>query len=300
MGSTVSSYSTAKRLEVGSPGGGAGGRKKKGQDPEADMRRALADRIEDNLNGLLGRVQEIIAENRQQVLSLAHALETHKTLTGEDVIAVIERTQGPFVDGRAYADPGLTRQLEEYHLGAAAAHREHGKIVLRMPEVPRTPVLAASGATGWLVAPDPDPLDIRDRGNGAEPEDTPGPGGGRGAPATLTQDNGSESLPGTAAPAGHTPDNPGLVQRAVTQARAWSGPLPPPEILGEYERQLPGAVKRILTFDMRLTIAMISISGVFFLVAIASVGNTVAAIIGGSTFLAVPVIIRFRAFITRR
>ena len=34
MGSTVSSYSTAKRLEVGSPGGGQGGRKKKGQDPE--------------------------------------------------------------------------------------------------------------------------------------------------------------------------------------------------------------------------------------------------------------------------
>src|ERR1700733_8720574 len=51
MGSTVSSYSTAKRLEVGSPGGGVGGRKKKGQDPEADVRRALADRIEDTLNG---------------------------------------------------------------------------------------------------------------------------------------------------------------------------------------------------------------------------------------------------------
>ena len=61
MGSTVSSYSTAKRLEVGSPGGGQGGRNKKGQDPEAEMRRALADRIEDNLNGLLGRVEEIIA-----------------------------------------------------------------------------------------------------------------------------------------------------------------------------------------------------------------------------------------------
>ena len=50
MGATVSSYSTAKRLEVGSPGGGQGGRNKKGQDPEADMRRALADRIEDNLD----------------------------------------------------------------------------------------------------------------------------------------------------------------------------------------------------------------------------------------------------------
>ena len=33
MGSTVSSYSTAKRLEVGSPGGGQGGRNKKGARP---------------------------------------------------------------------------------------------------------------------------------------------------------------------------------------------------------------------------------------------------------------------------
>ena len=49
MGTTVSSYSTAKRLEVGSPGGGRGGTLKKGQDPEAQVRHALADRIEDKL-----------------------------------------------------------------------------------------------------------------------------------------------------------------------------------------------------------------------------------------------------------
>jgi ATP-dependent Zn protease len=155
MGSTVSSYSTAKRLEVGSPGGGQGGRNKKGQDPEAEMRRALADRIEDNLNGLLARVQEIITSNRDQVLSLAHALETHKTLTGEDVVAVIERQQGVFVDGRVYADPALLQQLEQYHQGAAVAHREHGDPALKLPELAK-PVLAAPGA--WLTAPDPDPL----------------------------------------------------------------------------------------------------------------------------------------------
>ena len=174
MGSTVSSYSTAKRLEVGSPGGGQGGRNKKGQDPEAEMRRALADRIEDNLNGLLEQVQEIIAENRREVLALAHALETHKTLTGDDVVAVIERKQGPLVDGRPYANPGLVEDLEDYHRGAATAHREHSKISLGMPEIPQ-PVLAASATKGWLVTPDPDPLDILDHGNGSGPEDAPGP-----------------------------------------------------------------------------------------------------------------------------
>jgi len=177
MGSTVSSYSTAKRLEVGAPGGGVGGRKKKGQDPEADVRRALADRIEDSLNGLLAQVQEIITENRDHVLSLAHALETHKTLTGDDVVAVIKRQQGPFVDGRPYADPAMIRDLEDYHDHAAAAHRAHSKITLGMPEIPK-PVLAASGPGNWLVAPDSDPLGIQD-GNGRGPaEGEAGPSSG--------------------------------------------------------------------------------------------------------------------------
>jgi cell division protease FtsH len=133
MGSTVSSYSTAKRLEVGAPGGGQGGRRKKGQDPEADLRRALADRIEDNLGTLLSRTEEIVRENRRQVLGLAHALETHKTLTGDDVIAVIDRTEGPLVDGRPYADAEFITELEEYHAGAAAAHRTHSKVAMAMP-----------------------------------------------------------------------------------------------------------------------------------------------------------------------
>jgi len=150
MGSTVSSYSTAKRLEVGSPGGGQGGRNKKGQDPEAEMRRALADRIEDNLNGLLGRVEEIITENRARVLCLAHALETHKTLTGDDVVAVIEARQGPLVDGRPYGDPGLIQRLEEYHRRAALAHQDHAAIAMGMPEIPR-PVLA--GQAAWAAGP---------------------------------------------------------------------------------------------------------------------------------------------------
>ena len=133
MGSTVSSYSTARRLEVGAPGGGQGGRRKKGQDPEAEMRHALADRIEDNLTMLLHRTEEIIRENRPQILSLAHALETHKTLTGDDVVAVIDCTQGPLVDGRPYANTEFLRQLEDYHAGAAVAHRTHSKVALAMP-----------------------------------------------------------------------------------------------------------------------------------------------------------------------
>ncbi len=155
MGTTVSSYSTAKRLEVGSPGGGQGGRLKKGQDPEAQARHALADRIEDNLKTLLDRTDEIIRDNRSHVLALAHALETHKTLSGEDVVAVMEHTRGPLVDGTVYGDPAFTVRLEEYHHSAARAHHEHSQEQLALP--------AAAAVQPWTVPvalPAPDALGL--------------------------------------------------------------------------------------------------------------------------------------------
>ncbi len=93
MGSTVSSYSTARRLEVGSPGGGRGG-PPKGESTEKVLRAALADRIEDSLAELLDRAEAILRENRAGVLAVAHALETHKTLSGDDVEAVLEGRPG--------------------------------------------------------------------------------------------------------------------------------------------------------------------------------------------------------------
>jgi hypothetical protein len=147
MGTTVSSYSTAKRLEVGSPGGGRGGALKKGQDPEAQARHALADRIEDKLTTLLDRTEQILRENRNDVLALAHALETHKTLSGEDVVAVLEHTRGPLVDGRPYADESFLAELGDYHLTAARAHREHSQEQLNMP----TPAAPTAPELPWAA-----------------------------------------------------------------------------------------------------------------------------------------------------
>ena len=166
MGTTVSSYSTAKRLEVGSPGGGRGGALKKGQDPEAHVRHALADRIEDQLTRLLDRTEQILVENRSQVLALAHALETYKTLSGEDVVAVLEHTRGPLVDGRVYADESFLDSLNEYHLAAARAHRDHSMDALNMP-APVPPATSATPVSPWagiIVADDPPGL------NGHNPE----------------------------------------------------------------------------------------------------------------------------------
>ena len=156
MGTTVSSYSTAKRLEVGSPGGGRGGALKKGKDPEAQARHALADRIEDNLTTLLNRVEQILREDRSQVLALAHALETHKTLSGEDIVAVMEHTEGPLVDGRPYADPTFLDSINDYHMSAARAHRDHSPEQMKLP----APVPAPASVPSWaevVVADDPPP-----------------------------------------------------------------------------------------------------------------------------------------------
>jgi hypothetical protein len=76
------------------------------------------------------QAEEILRENRSQVLALAHALETHKTMSGEDVAAVIEGVQGSIVDGRPYLDPNFLEEIEKYHSASVVAHREH-----RIPDV---------------------------------------------------------------------------------------------------------------------------------------------------------------------
>ena len=167
MGTTVSSYSTAKRLEVGSPGGGRGGALKKGQDPEAAVRHALADRIEDQLTTLLDRTELLLQENRNHVLALAHALETHKTLSGEDVVAVLEHTRGPLVDGRPYADESFLAALNDYHQAAARAHREHSQERLNMPAPVPVPAAVPPWAAGVIVA-DTDPPGLNGH-NGTAP-----------------------------------------------------------------------------------------------------------------------------------
>ncbi len=141
----LASYSTARRLEVGSPGGGRGG-PQKGESTEAGLRKALADRIEDHLADLLAGAEAILRDNRAGVLALAHALETHKTLSGDDVQAVLDGRPGTSVDGRVYTEPEFVVRLEEYHAAAAGAHRSHSAVTTRLPA--RRPPAVAPDADG--------------------------------------------------------------------------------------------------------------------------------------------------------
>ncbi len=133
MGTTVTSHGVTQQVGIGGggrPGKGGGGKKTS----ESDLLHGgLGDRIEEKLSELLERVELLLVLNRTSVLAVAHALETHKTVTGDDIEAIIECRQGPLIDGRVYGDPDFSRVVEEYHAQAIAAHTGHGDFEIPLP-----------------------------------------------------------------------------------------------------------------------------------------------------------------------
>ena len=148
MGSTVASHGVTH--EVGIGGGGKPG---KGGEKEKDLLESnLGYRIEGKLAELLHRTDELVRENRMEILAVAHALETSKTVTGEDVQAIIEGRQGPLIDGRVYRDPQFLESAEAYHAAAVAAHKAHSRPTMPLPVLrpalePQTAAVPTSEAT---------------------------------------------------------------------------------------------------------------------------------------------------------
>jgi ATP-dependent Zn protease len=138
MGTTIASHGVTHEVGIGG-GGKPGGPEKK----EDLLEGSLGERIESKLVDLLERTEAMIQENRSEILSVAHTLETNKTVTGDDVTAVIERRVGPIIDGTPYASPEFTQRLEDYHAEAVAAHQGHAKVRVPLPgiTVPFEPVI---------------------------------------------------------------------------------------------------------------------------------------------------------------
>jgi ATP-dependent Zn protease len=147
MGTGVSSLTALQSLgiAVGKPeqkgGSGGGGGFGFGKDaplksPDRNAVGQLGERIEITLARLLEKAEQILGESRREVLALAHALEIHKTLTGDDVLAVIEARPGPLVDGSIYGEESYAGGLEAYHEAAVSAHQGHTKVLLTLPAVP--------------------------------------------------------------------------------------------------------------------------------------------------------------------
>ncbi|MGE3621892.1 MAG: ATPase, partial [Acidimicrobiia bacterium] len=155
MGTSITSHGVTH--QVGIRGGGRPGAPGEQGERELLADRSLGERIETRLDALLGRARDLLDENRSHVLALAHALESHKTLSGDDVVAVIEGRPGPAVDGRPYHDPVVRSRLEEYHEAAVGAHAHHAALTLPLPSLnghhPRLAADAVAFEEGEETAP---------------------------------------------------------------------------------------------------------------------------------------------------
>ncbi|HEX2700277.1 MAG TPA: AAA family ATPase [Acidimicrobiales bacterium] len=134
MGSTVASHGVTHEVGIGGGGRPGSGEGKDGKDREKELLESgLGQRIEEKLADLLHRAERLLRENRQLVLAVAHALESNRTLTGEDVVAIVEGRQGPLLDGRPYHTPEFLELAEQYHNAAVSAHQGHGDVLLPLP-----------------------------------------------------------------------------------------------------------------------------------------------------------------------
>ena len=145
MGTTFASHGVTHRVGVG--GGGKPGKaegKKGDRDP---LPGELGERIESKLDELSRRARDLLEDNRSMVLALAHALETNKTVTGEDVMAIIDGRPGPLLDGRMYHDPAFVAEAEAYHARVVSAHRSHRGVDVPLPALPADAVPDGDGTT---------------------------------------------------------------------------------------------------------------------------------------------------------
>ena len=132
MGSTIASHGVTQQIGAGGRGGPP---RENGKEKEL-LHGDLGSRIEGKLSELLGRTEHLVSDNRREVLALAHALESHKTLSGEDVEAVMTGQSGPVVDGRVYADPRFLPLIEQYHQAHVDAHLRQLPVGMSLPGIP--------------------------------------------------------------------------------------------------------------------------------------------------------------------
>jgi cell division protease FtsH len=107
---------------------------------------ALGQRAESHLATIAERTGTLLSENRASVLAVAHALELHKTISGQDVVAIINGQEGPVVDGRPYHLAAFAAELEAYHNRAVTAHSGDRSLPLPVP-LPAQPELSVLPST---------------------------------------------------------------------------------------------------------------------------------------------------------
>jgi cell division protease FtsH len=117
---------------------------------------SLGRQVDAHLQRLVGEVRTLLEQDRDNVLAIAHALEAHKTISGDDIVAIFEGGQGPMVDGARYHDPVVRAELETYHAAVVRAMHERGRVEHALPVVSLAP--AAESPVALWPPPAPAPV----------------------------------------------------------------------------------------------------------------------------------------------
>ncbi len=129
----------------------------------------FADQVEGRLQELMERAQRVVAGNEWFLMAVAHALEAHRTVSGEDIDAIYKGVRGPTLDGGVYHRAEFVRAYSAYHQACLDAHRHQTKVGMALPrfdqtgpiDATSTPALAPaarspwSAPVGWAVDPGP-------------------------------------------------------------------------------------------------------------------------------------------------
>jgi cell division protease FtsH len=160
MGRTFTSHAVRRELGIGGGGGGGPRPGEDGEDREEKLLMSgLGEQVEERLSELYEQVTELLATNRLQVLAVAHALETHLTITGDDVMAIIDGTEGPFIDGRGYYRPEAVEKLETYHAAVLDFRRRGLDDIPPLPEIEGVTGRIVSSVVARVVEPEPETVD---------------------------------------------------------------------------------------------------------------------------------------------
>ena len=143
MGRTVASIGVAQQIGTGQSGGGRDRTNER-------LARSVGERVEGKLGDLLTQVRALLRERSDDVLAIAYALESHKTITGEDVMAILNGTQGPLVDGRRYRSDAFRAGVVEYHNRAIKAHQARGQVGIALPELPELEAVVGARVSSLL------------------------------------------------------------------------------------------------------------------------------------------------------
>jgi ATP-dependent Zn protease len=147
MGPTVASHAVTKAQR-----GGVSSRPEDGTDRNL-FETSFGRQVEARLEELMAETEEMLEDNRRFVLAIAHALETHKTITGDDIDAIFRGTTGPTLDGWVYHTDEFLLSYEAYHLSTIEAHKTQAKPSRELPVISSRPV----GTTGWAPPRPPVP-----------------------------------------------------------------------------------------------------------------------------------------------